>query len=84
MAEMKETHHFHPAPFYFRFREPHYSVPAQVCVALDTVSLTRGTRAGEDTAWLQEAAAVEGLCRVAQMPVITLERTFIPGPQEAL
>ncbi|MFC6791855.1 two pore domain potassium channel family protein [Methylobacterium komagatae] len=79
MAEMKETHHFYPVLFYFRFQKPYYSVSAQAHLALDTVSLIRSTLAGEDTAWLKESAAVEGLWRVAQMLVITLETTFLPG-----
>ncbi|SEI15888.1 hypothetical protein SAMN02799636_06120 [Methylobacterium sp. 275MFSha3.1] len=41
LSEMKEAHHFYPVLFYFRFRQPFYSVSAQVFVALDTVSLIR-------------------------------------------
>ena len=77
MAEMKETHHFYPVLFYFRFRQPYYSVSAQAYLALDTASLIRSTIAGEDTAWLKEAAAIEALWRVAQMLVVTLEATFL-------
>ena len=79
MAEMKETHHFYPVLFYFRFRKPYYSVSAQAYLALDTVSLIRSTLTGKDAAWLKEAAAVEALWRVAQMLVVTLETTFLPG-----
>jgi hypothetical protein len=79
MAEMKETHHFYPVLFYFRFQESYYSVSAQAHLALDTVSLIRSTLAGKDTVWLQESAAVESLWRVAQMLVVTLETTFLPG-----
>ncbi|SDN82453.1 hypothetical protein SAMN05216360_111205 [Methylobacterium phyllostachyos] len=79
MAAMKETHHFYPVLFYFRFQKPYYAVSAQAYLALDTVSLIRSTLAGEDTAWLKEAAAVEALWRVAQMLVVTLETTFLPG-----
>ncbi|WP_267361409.1 MULTISPECIES: two pore domain potassium channel family protein [unclassified Methylobacterium] len=79
MAAMKETHHFYPVLFYFRFQKPYYSVSAQAYLTLDTVSLIRSTLAGEDTAWLKEAAAVEALWRVAQMLVVTLETTFLPG-----
>lgn len=79
MAAMKETHHFYPVLFYFRFRQPYYSVSAQAQLAPDTVSLIRSTLAGEDTAWLKDAAAVEALWRVAQMLVVTLETAFLPG-----
>jgi hypothetical protein len=78
MAAMKETHHFYPVLFYFRFREPYYSVSAQAHLALDTASLIRSALAGEDTEWLKQAAAVEALWRVAQMLVVTLETTFLP------
>lgn len=79
MIAMKETHHFYPVLFYFRFRQPYYSVSAQAYLALDTVSLIRSTLAGENMAWLKEAAAVEALWRVAQMLVVTLETTFLSG-----
>jgi hypothetical protein len=77
MAAMKEAHHFYPVLFYFRFRQPYYSVSAQAHLVLDTASLIRSTLAGEDTAWLKEAAAVEALWRVARMLVVTLETTFL-------
>ncbi|MCJ2049498.1 two pore domain potassium channel family protein [Methylobacterium sp. J-070] len=79
MTEMKETHHFYPVLFYFRFQKPYYSVSAQAYLALDTVSLIRSTLADEAAAWLKDAAAVEALWRVAQMLVVTLETTFLPG-----
>ncbi|MCJ2087168.1 two pore domain potassium channel family protein [Methylobacterium sp. E-005] len=79
MAAMKETHHFYPVLFYFRFEQPYYSVSAQAHLILDTVSLIRSTLASEATAWLKEAAAVEALWRVAQKLVVTLEITFLPG-----
>ncbi|MDN3626407.1 two pore domain potassium channel family protein [Methylobacterium isbiliense] len=84
MAAMKETHHFYPVLFYFRFQQPYYSVSAQAHLALDTASLIRSTLAGEETAWLKQAAAVEALWRVAQMLVVTLETAFLPNhPPEA-
>ncbi|MGY2049363.1 two pore domain potassium channel family protein [Methylobacterium sp. JK268] len=84
MTAMKEAHHFYPVLFYFRFRQPYYSVSAQAHLALDTVSLIRSTLADEEAAWLKEAAAVEALWRVAQMVVVTLEAAFLPGdPAEA-
>lgn len=79
MAGMKETHHFYPVLFYFRFRQPYYSVSAQAHLILDTVSLIRSTLTGEETAWLKEAAAVEALWRVALKLVVTLETAFLPG-----
>lgn len=79
MAEMKEAHHFYPVLFYFRFRQPYYSVSAQAHLALDTASLIRSALAGEDAAWLKQAAAVEALWRVSRMLVVTLETAFLQG-----
>lgn len=79
MAEMKEAHHFYPVLFYFRFRQPFYSVSAQAFIALDTVSLIRGGIADRQAAWLKESAAVDAIWRVAMLLVVTLETTFLPG-----
>ena len=79
MAEMKEAHHFYPVLFYFRFRQPFYSVSAQAFIALDTVSLIRSGIADRQAAWLKEAAAVDAIWRVAMLLVVTLETTFLPG-----
>lgn len=79
MAEMKETHHFYPVLFYFRFRQPFYSVSAQAFIALDTVSLIRSGVADRQAAWLKETAAVDAIWRVAILLVVTLETTFLPG-----
>lgn len=40
-TEAKEAHHFYPVLFYFRFREPHYSVSRFTLVALDSVTLIK-------------------------------------------
>ena len=79
MAEMKEAHHFYPVLFYFRFRQPFYSVSAQAFIALDTVSLIRSGIADRQAAWLKETAAVDAIWRVAILLVVTLETTFLPG-----
>lgn len=79
MAEMKETHHFYPVLFYFRFRQPFYSVSAQAFIALDAVSLIRSGVADRQAAWLKEAAAVDTIWRIAMLLVVTLETTFLPG-----
>ena len=79
MAQLKETHHFYPVLFYFRFRQPCYAVSAQAHLALDTVSLIRSSLAGEDAAWLRQAAAVEALWHLSRMLVVTLETTFLGG-----
>jgi hypothetical protein len=79
LADMKEAHHFYPVLFYFRFRQPFYSVSAQAFIALDTVSLIRSGIADRQAAWLKESAAVDAIWRVAMLLVVTLETTFLPG-----
>ena len=79
MAEMKEAHHFYPVLFYFRFRQPFYSVSAQTFIALDTVSLIRSGIADQQAAWRKETAAVDAIWRIAMLLVVTLETTFLPG-----
>jgi hypothetical protein len=79
MAEVKEAHHFYPVLFYFRFRQPFYSVSAQAFIALDTVSLIRSGIADRQAPWLKETAAVDAIWRVAMLLVVTLETTFLPG-----
>lgn len=83
LAEMKEAHHFYPVLFYFRFRQPFYSVSAQAFIALDTVSLIRSGIADRQAAWLKETAAAEAIWRVAMLLMVTLETTFLPGDPQA-
>jgi hypothetical protein len=79
LVDVKEAHHFYPVLFYFRFRQPFYSVSAQAFIALDTVSLIRSGIADRQAAWLKESAAVDAIWRVAMLLVVTLETTFLPG-----
>src|SRR3954471_14893756 len=52
----KESHHFYPLLFYFRFSEPYYSVSQTATVLLDTVSLLKSAVSDEDYSWLKESA----------------------------
>ena len=79
LAGMKEAHHFYPVLFYFRFRQPFYSVSAQAFIALDTGSRIRSGSVDGQAAWLKESAAVDAIWRVAMLLVVTLETTFLPG-----
>jgi hypothetical protein len=79
MAEAKEAHHFYPVLFYFRFRQPFYSVSRLALVALDTVTLIRSALDDNHHGWLKESAAVEQLWRASIVLVATLEETFPLG-----
>jgi hypothetical protein len=79
MVQAKEAHHFYPLLFYFRFRQPFYSVLRSALVALDTVTLIRTALDDQRHGWLKESAAVEQLWRASLILVTTLEETFPLG-----
>lgn len=83
MAENKESHHFYPILFYFRFREPYYSVSRTTLLALDTVSLVKSALADDQAVWVKESAAVQQFWRVSLMLVSTLDKTFLDQAPEA-
>src|SRR5688500_16571141 len=76
---VKESHHFYPLLFYFRFTEPYYSVSKTATVLLDSVSLIKSGISDGDYRWLKESAAVAQCWRVATLLVGTLEEVFLPG-----
>jgi hypothetical protein len=73
----KEGHHFYPVLFYFRFREPHYSVSRISFVCLDTVTLIRTALEDRRTAWLRESVAVAQLWEGSLELVRALTSTFV-------
>jgi hypothetical protein len=76
---VKESHHFYPLLFYFRFTEPYYSVSQLATVLFDTVSLLKSALRDEDYGWLKESAAVAQSWRAAMLLVGTLEEVFLDG-----
>jgi len=79
VSAVKESHHFYPLLFYFRFTEPYYSVSQTATVLLDTVSLLKGALSDEDYNWLKESATVAQCWRAAMLLVGMLEEVFLPG-----
>ncbi len=79
MTQVKELHHFYPVLFYFRFREPYYSVSMSALVALDTVTLLKTGLPDEQYGWLKSSASVSQLWHAALLLVTILEGTFLPG-----
>ncbi len=79
MAHAKESHHFYPVLFYFRFREPLYSVSRFTLVAFDTVTLIKSALDDERDGWLKESVAVAQLWRASMLLVTSLEDTFLSG-----
>ena len=83
MAEAKDGHHFYPVLFYFRFREPYYSVSRTTLLALDTVSLIKSALADDKAGWVKKSAAVQQLWSGSLMLVSTLHETFLDQAPEA-
>jgi len=82
MAEAKEGHHFYPVLFYFRFREPYYSVSRTTLLALDTVSLIKSALADDKAGWVKKSASVQQLWSGSLMLVSTLDETFLDQAPE--
>jgi len=61
ITQGKESHHFYPILFYFRFREPYYSISRTALISLDTVTLIKSALDDDEYGWLKESAAVEQL-----------------------
>jgi hypothetical protein len=83
MSEAKESHHFYQVLFYFRFREPYYSVSRTTLLALDTVSLIKSALADDEAGWVKKSASVQQLWSVSLMLVSTLDQTFLDQAPEA-
>lgn len=79
VAGAKESHHFYPVLFYFRFDEPYYSMSRSMLVALDTVTLIKSALDDDEYAWLKESAAVAQLWRASMLLAKTLRDTFLSG-----
>jgi hypothetical protein len=85
MAGLKESHHFYPVLFYFRFPEPHYAVSRMALLTLDTVSLIKSGLDDGKYAWLKESIALTQLWRGSLDTIVGLAEAFLPEalPQRA-
>lgn len=79
MSRVKESNHFYPVLFYFRFAEPFYSVSRFTLVSLDTMTLVESALDEEEYGWLKRSAAVSQLGRGAVMFLTALSDNFFPG-----
>ena len=77
MTQAKEAHHFYPVLFYFRFRDPHYSVSRLTLVLLDTATLIKSALDDKEYGWFQKSGAVEQLWAGSTLLLKTLSRTFV-------
>src|SRR5215211_4666889 len=78
-AMVKESHHFYPMLFFFRFREPFYSISRTTLTSLDTVSLIKSALDNEQYGWLKESAAVNDLWIASMKELQTLAQDFLPN-----
>jgi len=82
LALTKEAHHFYPLLFYFRFRDPLYSVSRFSFILLDLTTLIDTALDREKHKTLIRSAPVEALRRGAQLLLETLDRNFPTSDQK--
>ena len=75
-AAIKETHHFYPVLFYFRFEESYYSASRMLLTALDAAALIRTALDPRELGWLQESAALAELEGSSALLLRTLTQNF--------
>jgi len=75
-AAIKETHHFYPVLFYFRFTDDFYAMSRLLLVALDAAALVRTALDPRELGWLQESAALDELERTSALLLRTLTKNF--------
>jgi hypothetical protein len=91
IAGVKESHHFYPVLFYFRFPDPQYAVSRMALLSLDAVSLIKCGLDDRTYAWLKESVAVTQLWHGSLDLVTGLGEAFLPegsdgkgGPDRAV
>jgi hypothetical protein len=83
LAVTKEAHHFYPLLFYFRFKDPLYSVSRLTFVLLDLTTLIDTTLDREKHKTLIRSAPVAAMRRGALMLLETLDRNFPTADESA-
>jgi hypothetical protein len=76
LAATKESHHFYPLLFYFRFKEPTYSVTRFTFILLDLTTLIDTTLDREKYGALVRSAPVASLRRCSLLLLETLDRNL--------
>ena len=76
IAAIKETHHFYPLLFYFRFEEAYYAPSRILLITLDASALVRTALNPRDLGWLQQSAALVELEGVSTLLLRTLNQSF--------
>ena len=76
VAAIKETHHFYPVLFYFRFEETFYAASRMLLVMLDASALIRTALDPRELGWLQKSAGLAELERSSALLLRTLKENF--------
>jgi hypothetical protein len=76
LGAVKETHHFYPVLFYFRFEQPYYAASRMLLVALDAAALVRTALDPRELGWLRESAAMAELEGGSTLLLRTLTENF--------
>lgn len=79
LTSFKESHHFYPVLFYFRFREAYYAASRVALLTLDAVTLIKSALDDRKFGWLKESAAVEQLWRASVRLITVMAWNFMPG-----
>lgn len=79
LTALKEAHQFYPVLFYFRFRQPFYSVSHNARLVLDLVTLIWTAIDQPRYRWMTKSAAVWQLYDSAMLIMQILEEAFVPG-----
>lgn len=77
MTQVKESHHCYPVLFYFRFREPFYSISRFTLVSLDAATLIKSALSDKEYSWLKNSGAVEELWDGATLLLETVADIFL-------
>ena len=83
LSSAKESHHFYPVLFYFRFPEAYFSISRSTLLSLDTATLIKSTLSDEKYGWLKESGAVEHLWRGSMLTLETITDTFLNGARRS-
>lgn len=76
VAAIKETHHFYPVLFYFRFEESFYAASRMLLMTLDAAALIRTALDPRELGWLQKSAGLAELERSSALLLRTLTENF--------
>lgn len=76
VAAIKETHHFYPVLFYFRFEQPFYAASRMLLVMLDAAALIRTALDPREVGWLQKSAGLDELERGSALLLRPLTESF--------